>query len=161
MAPRGLCGLDFHQDKGNSAEKGLLGRFVALFQFFVSLGETEGRCAARRHRLVIGRLLTIAWPAAVTIPIGLLARSLSLIESGLTLTLDLRAALRHQDAKIMFRMLEIVLRLHTVSGRSRVARELEIFLVNMSRRATDFHVRTCRVEGAVVGLLLRSSAAST
>src|SRR5690606_11419316 len=47
--------------------------------------------------------------------------------------------LRAHDAEIMLRVLQVVLRLHAVSGRGGVAGQLLVFFVNRDRRAPDLH----------------------
>jgi hypothetical protein len=65
----------------------------------------------------------------------------------LVLLLGLRLC-RH-DAVVVLRMLEIILRHHAVAGRIGVTRKLQIFLVHIGGRASDFDFGTRRVECAV------------
>jgi hypothetical protein len=72
-----------------------------------------------------------------------------------TLTLRLLLARRlelfaigHDDAIVMFGVLEVVLRQHPVTGRLRIARQLQIFLRNMRWRAAHFHIGSIRFKAA-------------
>ncbi len=75
--------------------------------------------------------------------------------------IDLAGGLgRHQHAPIMFGMLQVILALHPVTGRLGIARQLQVFFVNMGGSATDLHVRSRRIKGPV-GHMLRLTAAAT
>jgi hypothetical protein len=63
-------------------------------------------------------------------------------------------AIRHDDAIVMLGVLEIILSQHRIAGRLRVARECQIFLGNMRRRAANFYVRAVRLETARQRVLL-------
>ena len=88
-------------------------------------------CAAVSHSR---RLLTIA--------VGLLLLLLLLI------LLHLRLLRRH-DAKIVLGVLQVILRHYAVAGRVRVARELQVLLVDVCRRSTNLHLGAVRVERPV------------
>ena len=119
---------------------------VRLFAFvFVLAGvfcQGEGRSALARLLLRV-RLLLGAARAAILVRILLLLVLLLL----LILLLGLR--LRRHDPVVVLGMLEIILRHHAVAGRIGVARELEIFLIHIRRRATDLYLRPGRIEGTV------------
>ena len=57
-------------------------------------------------------------------------------------------AIGHDDAGVVLGVLQIVLCQHRVAGRLRVARERQIFLGDMCRRAPDFHIRAIGFEAA-------------
>jgi hypothetical protein len=142
-----LCGVDGNQDKGWG-----LGQF---FPFFLGLGirEAEGGGATRRYRRLLAvaclhRLLAFTVPVATAVvAIGL---GLALIGLLLLRLLLHRPALRHKDSVIMFGVLEIVLLLHPIASRTRIARELEIFFIDARRRAADLDVRTRRIERPIM-----------
>ena len=58
--------------------------------------------------------------------------------------------LGHQDAIIMLGVLEIVLRHHPVAHGARIARKLQIFLIDVRRGAADLHVGPGRIESPVM-----------
>jgi hypothetical protein len=51
----------------------------------------------------------------------------------------------HDQAVIMLRMLKVVFRLNAVAAGMRVARQLQVFFVDMRGGAADFHVRPVRI----------------
>ncbi|HRX38392.1 MAG TPA: hypothetical protein P5072_03070, partial [Parvularculaceae bacterium] len=53
------------------------------------------------------------------------------------------------DAEIVFCVLEIVFRFHSVARRSRVARERQILVVNLVGGSTDAHIRSIGVKSAI------------
>ena len=128
-------------DRGEQTQR--LGRFCVLALFLVraTFGEGKGRAAARLRlallRRAAGLLLLIA-----RLAIGILRRLLRRI-------LSLLGSRRGHNAVIMLRMLKIILGHHPVAGRIGIARQLEIFLVDMCRRAADFDFRSGRIKGAV------------
>jgi len=125
-----------------AGERRLLGgvRLFALFLVLVAaVGQREGRRALVGLLLLRIRLVA-ALPAVL---VRLLLRRLLL----LILLLGLR--LRRHDAVIVLGVLEIILRHDAVAGRVGVARELQIFLIDVRCRAADFHLRAGRVERAV------------
>jgi hypothetical protein len=68
----------------------------------------------------------------------------------LVLALLLQVGLiRHDEAVIVLGVLEVVLGHDAIAGRVRVARELEILLVDMVRVAADLHIRPVRINRAV------------
>jgi hypothetical protein len=69
-----------------------------------------------------------------------------LLLSLLLLILLLLLCLRSHDAVVVLGMLEIILRHHPIAGGIGVARELEIFLIDVGRRTADFHFWTRRIE---------------
>jgi len=73
--------------------------------------------------------------------------------------LTLLRGLRHQDAVIVLSVLKVVFRRDAVTSGTGIARELQVFLIDMSRRAADLDVRSRRIESPVV-TLLRPPAAS-
>lgn len=83
--------------------------------------------------------------------LGLFAAGLAVRILGRLLRLILRllGRGRRHDAVIMLRMLKIILGRHPVAGRIGVARQLQVFLIDMRRRATDFDFRSRRVESAI------------
>jgi hypothetical protein len=60
----------------------------------------------------------------------------------------------------MFGMLKVVLGSYSIALRTCVARKLQVFLIDVSRRAADLHIGPGRIERSVMILLLRPSAAS-
>ena len=72
------------------------------------------------------------WP----LPLHAVARLLQLLAIG------------HDDAAVVLGVLQIVLGQHRVARGLRVARERQILLGDMRRRAPDFHVRTIGFEAA-------------
>ena len=66
-----------------------------------------------------------------------------------------------EDAVIMLGMLEIILCHDAIARRIRVARHLQIFLVNMGGGAANLDLRPARIEGPVGIALLRPAAAAT
>ena len=83
--------------------------------------------------------------------IGVLGRLLSLVLGRL-------CGRRRHDAVIVLRMLKIILGHHPVAAGIGVAGELEIFLINMRRRAADFDFRSRGIESAV-GVISTTTAA--
>jgi hypothetical protein len=73
--------------------------------------------------------------------------------------LALLRSLRHQNAVIMLGMLKLDLCHDAIACRSRIARELQVFLIHVSRGAADLDVGPRRIECPVM-TLLRPSAAS-
>ena len=70
------------------------------------------------------------------------------------LTLPVRQGLsgrqhRHHHAVIVLGVLEIILRADSVARRMRIARKLEIFLVNMRGAAAYLHIRPVRLKRPV------------
>jgi hypothetical protein len=57
-------------------------------------------------------------------------------------------AIRHDDARIMLGVLQIVLCKHRVAGRLRISGERKILLRNMRRRAPNLHIRSIGFEAA-------------
>ena len=57
-------------------------------------------------------------------------------------------AIRHDDARVMFGVLQIVLCKHRVAGRLRIPGERKILLRDMRRRAPDLHIRSVGFEAA-------------
>jgi hypothetical protein len=57
--------------------------------------------------------------------------------------------IRHDEAVIVLGVLEVVLGHDAIAGRVRVARELEILLVDVVRVAADLHIRPVRINRAV------------
>jgi len=134
----------------------------------IAIGEAEGRRASghgllTRLRLVIA-LVPIPLrgpgiPVAVSVGLALL-RILRLLLACVHLR-----ALRHENAVIVLRVLEIVLLHHAIAGRTRIARELEIFLVHMGSGAANLDVRPRGIKCPVVivvmiVVVLRPTAAS-
>jgi hypothetical protein len=114
-----------------------------------------------RLRLVVALIAVSLRDAriAVSVPVGLALRHIRLL---LLLPAHLWA-LRHQDAVIVFGVLEIVLLHHAVSGRAGIARKLEILLIHMCGGATNLDIGTCGVERPIVSVVvtvLRPAAAS-
>jgi len=66
----------------------------------------------------------------------------------LLILLHLRLLRRH-DAKIVLGVLQVILRHYAVAGRVRVARELQVLLVDVCRRSTNLHLGAVRVERPV------------
>jgi hypothetical protein len=57
-------------------------------------------------------------------------------------------AIRHDDARIMLGVLQVVLCKHRVAGRLRIPGERKILLRDMRRRAPDLHIRSVGFEAA-------------
>src|SRR6185295_7046551 len=72
---------------------------------------------------------------------------------------------RHDHAVIMLRMLKIILSHDAIALRIGVARQLEIFLVDVMRVAADLDVGTVRIDRAVdvevLGLATAAAATTT
>jgi len=94
--------------------------------------------------LLIVRLFA-ALPAWSAVLVGVLLLLLGL----LLLILLLLLRLGRHDAVVMLRMLKIVFRHHAVTRGIGVARELQIFFVDVRRRTADFDLRSGRIECAV------------
>jgi predicted Kef-type K+ transport protein len=87
--------------------------------------------------IVIAELVTVTRLAqALAVAVGHVARLLQLIAIG------------HDDAGVVLGMLQIILGQHRVAGRLRIARESEILLRDMCRRASDFYIRPVGFEAA-------------
>ena len=88
------------------------------------------------------RLRLLAGIAGLLLALSVLGRLLGLVLGQLGL-------LCRHDAIVVFRVLEIILGHHSVAAGIGVAGELEIFLIDMRRRAADFDFRSRGIEGAV------------
>lgn len=126
------------------------GGFVALFEFVVGIGETEGRGASGRLR--IPRLFRSGSDASV-------GRAVRQLACGSTLLARLNP-LGEQNTEIMLCVLKIVFGHHPVAGGTGIPRQLKIFFIDMRGGAADLDVRPRRIEWPAV-IVLRPSAAST
>jgi hypothetical protein len=57
-------------------------------------------------------------------------------------------AVSHDDAAVVFRVLQIVLGQDRISGRLGIARKRDVLLRDVCRSAPDLHVRAVRLEAA-------------
>ena len=84
---------------------------------------------------LLATLARVAGPAhALAVPIHGIARLIELLAIG------------HDDADVMLGVLEIVFCEHRIAGRLSIARQGEILLGYMRRRAPDFHLRSIGLE---------------
>lgn len=111
---------------------------------------SQGECGTAALPVAIGGLGAVD----SAVPIGL---TVGLLGGGLGLLLSLSGT---HDAEIMLGVLKVIFGQHAVAGGVGIARELEIFLVHMRSRATDFDLRSGRIEGAIGIVALRPTAAS-
>ena len=86
--------------------------------------------------LIVAEIVALAVRQALTIAVGGIARLLQLIAIG------------HDDAAIMFRVLEVVLCQHWVARGLGIAREGEVFLGDVRRSTPDLHIRSVRFKAA-------------
>lgn len=138
-----------HGLQGRSREtESIGGSALVVFVFFVfRLREGWAAEALRRTFSAVA-----VRPAVAAIVLALLLHLLLLL-----LLLELGSA---HDAVIVLGMLEVILRHHPIANRVGVARELKIFLIDMCGRATNFDLRTGRIESPV-RVVLRSATAPT
>ena len=106
----------------------------------------DGLRAVYEQRMApLGLLMPLQWVAGgfVGAPLGL-SLAASMIE---------RPLIGQDDAVVVIGVLEVVFRQDAVARRSRVAREAEIFLVELMRRAAQPDARARTVEGGVAPAL--------
>ena len=85
---------------------------------------------------IVAELVATIARQAMAVAVGHIARLLQLLAIG------------HDDAHIVLGVLQIILRQHRVAGRLSIARESQILLGDMRRRAPDFHIRSIGFETA-------------
>jgi hypothetical protein len=102
-----------------------------------------------------GLIVRIAAIVAVLVALIRMARTVMLdrLLRGMAVRLLMLALLRLvdgvDDAEIMLGVLEVTFRHHTVATAGRVAAQLQVFLEQLLRRATDTQIRTVTVENMV------------
>ena len=112
--------------------------------------QREGRSCRLRRSLNIGLFSGPARLAVLTIAIAVLLRLLLLLQLriGLRILLLLRLDLR-ENAIVVLGVLEVAFRHHAVTLRVGIARELQIFLIDVRSRAANFDLGTIGIIGAV------------
>ena len=116
---------------------------LLVFPGHAGFVQRERRCAGTLLlRLTIGLFRAAISDTRLLRPVAIRLLLLLLV------LLHLRL-LRGQDAKIMFGVLQIVLGHDAIARGVRVARQLQILLVDMRRRPADLHFRSVRIERTV------------
>ena len=143
---------------------------VAFLGLVSIVGQGKGR-ATFRHRLGLGiglrvwRALITSVATAATLPAGIglllvipLRLALLLVAllllAALLLLLRILRLIGHHDAVIMFRVLKKILLCHAITGETRVSRELQVFLIDITGRAANFDFRPRAVERPVVAVAM-------
>lgn len=141
-----MCGRPARTARGGTGRKALFRAFLFGHR---RVSQGKGRAAGLRHALNIRLFARAVWLTILAIAVRLAAYRLLLnLRIGLRLLSLLRLD-RCQDAEIVFRVLEIAFGHDPVALRIRIARELEIFLIDMRSGTADFDLGAVRIVCAV------------
>ena len=134
--------------------------FRAFFLSGRCVGQRKRRSARLRCTLDVRLVARAIWGAILAIPIGLSAALLL----GLRVVLRLLSLLRldrGHDAEVVLGVLKVALGHNPIALRVRIARELEVLLVDMRRGAADFDLGAIGIVCAVRVQIPAVAAATT
>ena len=151
-----MCGRLQPTARGSPAKKPL---FRAFFLSGRCVGQRKRRSARLRCTLDVRLVARAIWGAILAIPIGLSAALLLSLRVVLRLLSLLRLDRGH-DAEVVLGVLKVALGHDPVALCVRIAGKLKVLLVDIGRRAANFHLRSGGVERPVRIEIIAATAAA-